>query len=150
MQATVTLSTTRFAANVAAGDTQVNLTSTSGVLPGVFLYANREALRVVGLTGVGNYVSVLRGRDGTATQAHGTAETIYIARGDQLYQSDPTGLPPAAVLVSPYINVATGVLWTVQGDDEGPGTGARSWQPITTTQTPGALGVRVSTTTTPT
>jgi len=38
----------------------------------------------------------------------------------------------------------------VQGDDVGPGMQARSWQQVTTTQAPGALGVRVNTTTTPT
>lgn len=149
MQATTTLATTAFLSTVGASDTQVNLASTSGIVPGVFLYANREAFKVVALTGVGNYVAVLRGRDGTATQPHGTGETVYIARGDQLYQSDPMGLPPAAIPVNPYINVLTGALWTVQGDDVGPQANARSWQPITTTQSAGSLGVRVTTTTTP-
>lgn len=149
MQATFTLSTTGFAATVAKADTQVIVTDTSGVVPGVFLFANREVFKVIGLTGVGNAVSVLRGREGTETRPHGTGETIYIAQGYQLFQSDPQGLPPVAVLVNPHINVTNGTIWVVQGDDVGPGTDARSWQPVTTTQAPGALGVRVTTSTTP-
>lgn len=150
MQSTFTLATTTFAAAVTALDTQVNLASTSGIVPGVFLFANRESMQVQYLTGVGNFAKVLRGRDGTETRAHGTGETIYLAQGYQLFQSDPQGLPPAATLVNPHINVTNGIVWVVQGDDEGPGTQARSWQPVTSTQTPGALGVRVTTTTTPT
>lgn len=150
MQATFTLATTGFAASVARTDTLVNLASTSGIAPGVFLFANREVLMVVGLTGIGNYAAVLRGREGTETRPHGTGETIYVAQGYQLFQSDPQGLPPLAPLVNPHINVANGIVWVVQGDDVGPGTDARSWQPVTTTQAPGALGMRVATTTTPT
>lgn len=150
MQATFTLATTGFAANVAASDTQVVLLSTSGIVPGVFLFANRELFKVVGLTGVGNAVSVLRGQEGTPTSAHGTAETVYVAQGYQLFSQDPTGLPGvSAVLANPYINVVNGTVWVVQGDDVGSGTGARSWQPISTTYSAGALGVRVTTVTTP-
>lgn len=150
MQSTFTLATTGFASQVAASDTQVNLTSTSGIVPGVFLFANREVMRIVALTGIGNYASVLRGRDGTETRAHGTGETVYIAQGYQLFESDPQGLPNPATLVNPHINVRNGIVWVVQGDDVGAGTGARSWQPVTTTQSAGALGVRVTTVTTPT
>lgn len=150
MQSTFTLATTTFAAPVSAGDTQVTLTSTSGIIPGVLLFANRELMKVQFLTGIGNYAVVLRGREGTETRAHGTGETVYLAQGYQLFSSDPQGLPPANTLVNPHINVLNGIVWVVQGDDEGPGTQARSWQPVTSTQTPGALGVRVTTTTTPT
>lgn len=149
MQALSTLATTTFARAVSGTDTQVTLTSTSGIAPGVFLFANREVLKVVNLTPVANVVSVLRGQEGTMTRPHGSGESLYIARGDQLQAADPQGLPPAAVLVNPHINVANGTVWVVQGDDEGPGTQGRSWQQVTTTQAPGALGVRVTTTTTP-
>lgn len=151
MQATFTLSTTSFLSKVLVSDSQVNLASTSGIVPGVFLFANRELLQVVGLTGVGNYATVLRGRDGTETRTHGTGETIYLAQGYQLFQSDPQGLPSKGnVLVNPHINVANGIAWVIQGDDEGPGADARQWVPVTTTQIGGALGVRVTTVTTPT
>ncbi len=149
MQATFTLATTGFSLPVKTIDTRLILTSTSGVVPGVFLFANRELMRVQYLTGVGNEVVVLRGRDGTETRAHGTGETIYIAQGYQLYEQDPQGLAPLNAFVNPHINVRNGTVWVIQGDDEGGGTQARSWQQVTTTQTIGPLGVRVNTTTTP-
>lgn len=149
MQSTFTLATTTFASSVAASDTQVNLSSTSGITPGVFLFANRELLKVERLTGIGNYAVVLRGADGTETRAHSAAETVYIAQGYQLFDQDPQGLPNPATLVNPHINVRNGVVWVVQGDDVGPGTSLRTWQPVTTTQSIGALGVRQNTTTTP-
>ena len=149
MPATVTLATTTFTSPVAAGDTQILLTSTSGIVPGVFLVANREVFKVIALTGIGTAVTVLRGQAGTATQPHGTSETIYVARGDQFYATDPVGLPPTAIPVSPYLNVLTGAIWVVQGDEIGAGTGARSWQPVTSAQTIGDLGLRQTTTTTP-
>jgi hypothetical protein len=37
----------------------------------------------------------------------------------------------------------------LQGDDVGPNAQAESWQQVTTTQAPGALGVRTTTTTVP-
>lgn len=151
MQATFTLSTTAFASKVSATDSQVNLASTSGIVPGVQLFANRELMQVIGLTGVGNMVTVLRGRDGTETRTHGTGETIYIAQGYQLFLQDPTGLPSKGnVLVNPHINVANGIVWVIQGDDEGPMADARQWVPVTSPQAAGSLGVRVATVTTPT
>lgn len=150
MQATYTLTTTTFTAPVGASDTQVNLGSTSGITPGVFLFANRELLKVVRLTGIGNMAVVLRGQEGTSSVAHGTGETVYLAQGYQLFAVDPVGLPVGATLANPYINVANGIVWAIQGDDIGAGIGARSWQPVTTTQTAGDFGVRVTTTTTPT
>lgn len=149
MQATFTLATTTFASPIAVSDTQVNLTSTSGIVPGVFLFANRELFKVERLTGIGNLVVVLRGREGTPTGPHGTGETVYIAAGYQLFDQDPTGLPVGAAFSNPYINIKNGVVWVTQGDDIGPGALARSWQPVTTTQTIGSYGVRVTTVTTP-
>jgi hypothetical protein len=149
VQSTFTLATTTFASPVLKEDTQVNLTSTSGIAPGVFLYATREAMLVVALTGIGNMATVLRGREGTETRAHSTTETVYLAQGYQLFDQDPQGVPAAATFANPHINVRTGTLWVVQGDDVGPGTAARTWAPITSTQTIGALGVRVTTTTVP-
>ena len=149
MQATYTLATTTFSATVAASDAQVTLGSTSGIVPGVFLFANRELMKVVGCKGPGNTCTVLRGQAGTSTRPHGTSETVYVAEGYQLYDRDPQGLPAESVLANPHINVLNGLVWVVQGDDVGPGASARSWQQVTTTQAAGALGVRVTTTTTP-
>lgn len=147
--ATYTLATTTFSATVAAGDSTIYMRSTSGITPGVRLYANRELMTVDRLTGIGTGVVVLRGQHGTATRTHSTAETVYIGQGDQFFADDPVGVPPNPPRVSPRINVLTGVAWVVQGDQDGPGANAQTWQPITTTQTRGSLGVRVNTTTTP-
>ena len=149
MVALYTLATTTFASNVGMLDTQVNLTSTTGIVPGIRLFANRECFAVEKLTGIGNYAIVRRGVDSTETRVHNTQETVYIARPDQLFVTDPTGIPLAGVYSNPHINVTNGVIWVVQGDDSGPGVYARSWQQVTTTQAAGPLGVRTNTTTTP-
>ncbi len=150
MVATFTLPTTTFAAAVAVGDTQVSVSSTSGVVPGVFLFANRESMKVVGILPNGN-VSVMRGRDGTATRPHATNETVYVAQGFQLFDTDPQGTLAASTvpLCNPHINVLNGTVWVTVGDDDGADVGARVWQQVTTTQTTGALGVRSLVTTTP-
>lgn len=149
MQATVTLSTTSFTTAVGATDDVVQVASTAGIAKGLRLFAITECMQVVALTGIGNGVKVLRGCDGTSSQRHATNETVYIARGDQLYANDPMGVPPDNPLVSPRINVISGNIWVTQGDDVGPGRAARTWQKQTTTQAPGDLGIRVTTTTTP-
>lgn len=136
MIATFTLPSTTFAASVAEGDNQVNMTSTTSVFPGIFLFANREAMKVVGILPNGN-VSVLRGRHGTATRSHATNETVWVAPGYQLFEIDPQGtLGAGAVPFSnPHINVLTGAVWVTVGDDDGPMSGARVWQQVTTTPT---------------
>lgn len=149
MVATVTLATTALAADVNASDALWTLSSTSGITPGVQLFVGRELVAVDRLTGVGNQVIVRRAISGTPATAHSTADTIYIGRGDQFASVNPFGVPPNPIAVYPYINVTNGTLWTVQGDDVGAGTSARTWQQITTTQSIGALGVRVTTTTVP-
>ncbi len=137
-----TLATTNFGSAVSASDTLVSLASTSGVSSGVFLFANRELLQVSGIAPNG-LVSVLRGKEGTATRAHSTNETVYIAQGYQLFDTDPQGtLAPGAVpLSNPHINVQNGTVWVTFGDDDGPDAGARVWQQVTTVPTTGALGV---------
>jgi hypothetical protein len=127
----------------------VILASTSGITPGVRLYADRELMSVDRLTGVGNEAVVRRGIEGTAATRHASNTAVYIGRGDQFYSSDPVGLPPIVVPVSPYINVLTGVAWVAQGDEAGPGNAGRLWAPITVTQAAGAFGSTVVTTTTP-
>lgn len=148
-QATYLLTSTTFTQPVAASDSQVVLASTSGITPGVALFVNREQLIVERLTGIGNAAVVRRGQNGTETRAHSTGDTVWIGSPDWFYTSDPQGNAPNPVRVSPHINILTGDVWYVQGDEEGAGTFLRTWQKATTTQTIGALGVRVTTTTVP-
>lgn len=144
MAATVTLSTTTLTNAVTADDRQIQVGSTSGLLPGVRLYIDRELLEVVGLLGYASIVNVRRGVDGTGASRHASGATITIGRADQFYSSDPVGLPPSEVPVSPYINVLTGVHWLAQGDETGPGRDSRWWQKRETTYSTGALGVRTT------
>ncbi len=150
MIATFTLPSTTFAASVAEGDTQVNLTSTTGVFPGIFLFANREALKVTGFMPNGN-AAVLRGQNGTATRAHATNETVWVAPGYQLFDIDPQGTlgPKTVPLCNPHINVQSGAVWVTVGDDDGPMVGARVWQQVTTTTSQSDPDGRQTTTFTP-
>jgi hypothetical protein len=144
--ATVTLSTTTLSAAVSASDGAFTLASTSGIVPGVRLFLDRELIAVVSL-GLGTSVNVRRGQHGTAAQAHASGSTVTIGRADQFYESDPQGLPPDVVLVSPWINVLTGAQWTAQGDESGPGLKARYWQQTVVTPAIGDLGIRVTSST---
>lgn len=149
MAATVTLSTTTLTYAANDSDSAVILGSTSGITSGVRLYIDRELLTVISLglaTNLGTSVNVLRGVDGTGSSRHPSGSTVTIGRGDQFYASDPAGLPPDVVLVSPWINVITGTSWTAQGDETGPGLSGRFWQQTVTTPSIGSLGVRVTTT----
>lgn len=146
MAATVTLSTTTLQAAISASDALVSVGSTSGIVPGVFLYIDRELMGVVRL-GLGASVVVQRGVGGTAASAHASASTVTIGRGDQFYDHNPLGLPPDVVAVSPWINVLTGVQWVAYGDESGIGLKARSWQPTVITPSIGDLGIRQTTST---
>ncbi len=139
--ATASLGTTTFSSTVEPGDTQVILSSTSGIAPGVRLFCDRELLAVVMLTGLGNAAVVRRGVDGTSSSRHATNATVWVGRADQFYDSDPYGLPPANLPVYPYINVRTGDVWAAEGDELGPGVSGRVWSKVTQSIDAGALGV---------
>lgn len=140
MPATVTLSSTTLKADAGASDTQIQVTSTSGLTPGIRLFVDGELMSVVSL-GLGTSVKVLRGVDGTAAAAHPLSSTAYIGRADQFYAVDPSGRPPASIPVSPYVNVINGTVWFAQGAPEG----LRWWQKQSATYIPGALGIRSTT-----
>lgn len=146
MAATYTLSTTVFSVPVGKSDTQVKLASTSGLTPGMRLFADRELMRVVSL-GVSSLVNVQRGVDGTQAERHGTEVTVYTGSGEQFFTYDPTGQPRPDLLVSPHINIRTGDVWFAQGD--GAVNGRRWWQKQTIDHTVGDLGV-IQVTPTPT
>ena len=144
MPATTTLSSTTLQASVGRSDRQVLVASTSGLAAGVRLWVDSELMSVVGL-GVGNWVYVRRGVDGTAGAHHDSSATITIGRADQFYDHDPVGAPPEAIPVSPYINVINGTVWYAQGDAEPAGFTQRWWQKQAVTYGTGALGVRTTT-----
>lgn len=152
MPATVTLGSTTLAAAVMADDDRVKLVSVSDVRPGLCLYlqdaAGRGELTTV-LSVADVFVKVIRGVGGTKASAHAPALTVWIGRPDQFFMTDPSGAPPDAVPVSPYINTKTGDVFFAQGDSV-PVQGttvvaARWWQKQDTTFDQGALGVRTAT-----
>lgn len=145
MPATVTLSTTTLSAPVNGFDGVIKVASTAGILPGLRLFVDGEAMTVISL-GIDPYVNVRRGSDGTTAKPHASSQTVYIARGDQLYRQDPKGRPLDEIEVSPWINVRTGSVWFAQGDTAPAGGFAdRWWQLQTTTYDTGALGVTTKT-----
>ena len=143
MAATVTLDTTTTTNAIQAGDLAILLDSVTNVLAGRYLYVERELMKVRSI-GIGTSVNVNRGIGGTATTAHASGATVTIGKAHQFYSTDPTGMPGGAVEVDPYINVLTGVHWTAQGDEDGPGVKGRWGAPKTTTRDFGALGVRTT------
>jgi hypothetical protein len=144
MPARVNLSTTTLDRTVTARDSLIRLASTSGVLPGKFLYFDGELCKVVALD-VDQWVKVLRGQDGSRTIDHPSSVTVYIGDGGQFYQTDPVGRPPETFEVSPWINVQNGTVWFAQGDNDPVGLADRWWQVQRTTYDQGPLGIRVKT-----
>ena len=47
--------------------------------------------------------------------AHASGETVYVGDANQFYTHDPVGTPLDFPLVEPWINVANGTIWTVEG-----------------------------------
>ena len=146
MAATVTLASTTLAQTISASDGEVKLSSTAGVVPGLRLYTDGEVMTVVSL-GIDPWVKVQRGTDATAAVAHHGGSTVYIARGDQLYDRDPVGRPGETVLVKPHINVNSGRIWWPEGGEGMPGAELRWWQQQTTTFAAGPLGIIAQTVT---
>lgn len=143
MAATVTLSTTTLARGCGVTDTRVQVASTSGLLPGMFLFLDRELMEYLrdGVSnGIGTWIDVRRGSGGTAATEHSAGSVMTFGRGDQFYSTDPVGAPPAVVPVSPYINVVTGDVWLMQGDESI--GGERWWTKRVNTRGIGPLGVR--------
>lgn len=145
--ATVTLSSTTLKTTCSASETRIELASTSALVIGLVdqcLWIDRELMSHISI-GIGNWVNVVRGVGGSVQSAHGSGAVVYIGRPDQFYSSDPIGLPPSPVLVSPWINVLTGAIWLAEGDEVGPSAGARFWQAVTNVPGTGALGIRTTT-----
>lgn len=143
--ATVTLASTTLASPVDGTLSTISVASTANITPGQALFVDRELMRVVSIgvaSGINKNINVLRGRDGSVTSRHAAGQMVWIGRGDQFYDVDPKGSPPAVVPVLPYINVLTGDIWTVMGDDGPPQSANRWWALQNTYQNVGPLGVR--------
>jgi hypothetical protein len=144
MPATVTLSTATLTYAVGSNDRSVIVSSTTGILPGMRLYADGELMTVESL-GVSPSVNVRRGTDNTSATSHASGVSLYIGRGDQFYTRDPVGSPSPAIAVSPWINAPAGKIWWRQGDATGASAAGAWWQLQVPTYAVGALGVRTQT-----
>lgn len=143
--ATTTLPSTTFSTQAAHSEPQIGISSLTGIVPGLFLYADRELMRIMTIgvkSGINNFITVQRGVAGTVSHMHVAGQKCYIGRGDQFYTFDPKGAPPQEVIVSPHINVNTGDIWVVLGDDGGPQSANRWWSKLNVYNTVGSLGVR--------
>lgn len=144
---TVSLSTVTLARQIGPGDSLVQFSSATGLLPNLFVFLDGELIRIVSNTGItdglGTWFKVLRGCQATRASRHSGNATGYIGRGDQFYNYDPEGAPSETPPVSPHINLNTGVLWVPQGDDTD--VGQRWWAKYSNTHDVGPLGVRTNT-----
>lgn len=107
----LTLTSTTLARAVDASATVVYLASVTSVLVGDLIVCGREAMRVDSLVGL--VVRVSRGYAGTIAESHPSGATVYAAPAWAFYMRDPVGVPPSEVPVTPWINLTTGVVWTV-------------------------------------
>lgn len=89
----------------------VYVASATNVLVGDLIFCGREAMRVDSVLGL--VVRVSRGYAGTLGESHPSGATVYAAPAWAFYIRDPVGVPPSEVPVTPWINLATGVVWTV-------------------------------------
>jgi hypothetical protein len=144
MPATVTLGTTTLGAPVGPSDDEIKVASTSGIRTGMRLFVSGELMEVLRL-GVDPFVKVRRGVDSTRSVAHPSAATVYVGQAHQFYTRDPVGRPPAAIEVSPWINVLNGKVWFAQGDTMPGATADRWWQEQAVARGTSALGVRTAT-----
>lgn len=138
MAALATLPNTTFAQDVGVNDSTVALTSVADVTVGLFLVSGAESMKVIGFGPLSGMVTVLRGRSGTASRPHASTDVVWIGRGDQFYEQDPTGAPQSGPAVAPWINTLNGnVWWPLNNTTDTSGR----WQITTVSYTTGPLGV---------
>ena len=135
-QAQRMLTTTTLNANLAASDSLMTVTSTTGFVVGQLVLIDAEVVRITeligGAAGTATVVRITRGVDGTQQRAHDNTERIIVtAQNNDFKQVDPDygadctrGEGQAAVL--PWVNTRTGLAWTCYG------AAATRWQATST------------------
>lgn len=145
MPATVTLSSTTFSTPVASNDRQVQVASLTGLVPGqTHLFVDRELMRYLS-PGIGNWINVLRGVEGTHARAHNITATVYEGRADQFYTHDPSGQPSTPIGVYPWINLTNGTIWTADDSSSAWTQISANAGTVVTTTSIGALGIQQTT-----
>lgn len=90
------------------------------------LYVDREEMAVVGINGT--TLQVIRGYNSTVSSAHVSGQMVLYGRANFFFQGDPgspsnadgntSGVPctQSAVLVSPWVNIRSGMQWVCSTD----------------------------------
>ncbi len=147
MAGTTELATTTLTTSISATGDTIAVASATDIRAGLRVFVDKELMTVLRPGVVSGLFQVARGTDGTGAAPHSSAAVVTIGRGDQFYMTDPLGVPPNPVLVSPWINLTNGTVWYAQGDALGSGAQNRYWVNVTTSYAVGALGVVVATST---
>jgi len=111
MAAQTTVNTTTLSAAVTKSQTQVTVASATNVAVGNILYVDREAMKVVTLSGTN--ATVRRGQEGTAAVAHASGAVVYTAAPQYFYATEVSGTCTSTDEIAlPHISVATGNIYT--------------------------------------
>lgn len=138
--AALTLVTGTLAADVPAGAGRLPVSSTAGINVGDRVFVDLELYQVLQVISTTS-LRVMSGL-GTLSTAHINGATFWAGNPSVFRSVNPQGIPPAAPMANPWINVATGTVWFALGDESGPGVSARFWQQqVVGPRTAGALGI---------
>jgi hypothetical protein len=125
--AQATLNATTLSSAIDAAQTTITVASATNVAVNNVLFVDREAMRVISLTGT--QVRVTRGHNGTAARAHGAAAILYT--GPATYYSANEVVPgstctstaevalPRIVLPTGNVYQCTNSIWYRVGSDVG-------------------------------
>ena len=91
--------------------TQLTVSTGGAITAGFWLYVDREAMRVVSISGA--RVTVQRGTGGPFAAAHATSAVIFSAPAGYFQAADPPLLActVATMQYRPWINVLNGNVW---------------------------------------
>lgn len=93
-----------------ASATGINAPSVTNGTQGTMLFVDREAMRVISITGTN--ITVLRGQEGTRAAGHVSGATVWIGNPNWFKDRDPIGTCTlSGEYSSPWINVTTGAIY---------------------------------------
>lgn len=112
--AQVVATRTTLAANAAATDPTITVTSGTGFTVGNMVWVDFEQMRITAVNGA--VITVTRGQNGTAAQAHDNTDGVITGAGDHFHTNPPdTGADctrgSGQAAYSPWIDVRSGWIW---------------------------------------
>lgn len=107
LSAQTALTTTTTSSAVTIDTLNVTVASATGVTAGVILYIDKEAMRVVSISGT--TASVQRGTDGSAAATHASGAVVYVGTPQLFAHADPAGPCVSTAEVGlPRVNIDNG------------------------------------------